>query len=281
MIEVNVVEGFFDPIEHKYTDVNGTVYSSATGIIKYFEPDVDWDYWKKEKALERNVTVADIEAEWKHKTDIALERGNNIHNELEDKLNEATHKLKCSPIGANSNVQIYNTIASLRSKDIFIKYNKIRLYLEKLIQNGYILYAEYRLFRPEIGLAGTVDLLAIKGNDIIIIDWKTNKHPILFTSGYFKKKLVNNVKIATNQFVPTLDFMKNPIDYLFNCLGTKYTLQLSIYAYMLSMYGFNIKGLVLFHIKYNNALQRDEIFTYVLDNKAKEVFKMLKHLNKL
>jgi hypothetical protein len=283
---LNAVNGVFDEAAHKYNDDLKTEYTSATTFIKEFEKEVDWDYWKKKKADERNITVADIEREWKAKTDKALIRGNEIHNALEDAVNDVNKEVgydtaKVLPIGNISYSKLYDTIASLRTKDIFLKYAKIRVYLEKLIENGYVLFAEYRLYRPEFGIAGTVDLMAVKSNDIIIIDWKTNKHPMLFVSGYFKKRKIGNITVTTNQFIPTLDSMKPPISHLPSCIGVKYSLQLSIYAYMLSFYGFNIKGLVLFHIKRNEALQQEEVFSYNLKNYNPEIFQMLKYTKRL
>ena len=40
----------FNEPDHKYTDSKGTVYQSATGWIKQFEADTDWDGIKKRKA---------------------------------------------------------------------------------------------------------------------------------------------------------------------------------------------------------------------------------------
>ena len=124
---LNTVNGVFDEAAHKYTDNLKTEYTSATTFIKEFEKEVDWGYWKEKKAEERNITVADIEREWKAKTDKALIRGNEIHNALEDSINEVNKKVgyetaKVLPIGNISYTKIYDTIASLRTKEVFRKY---------------------------------------------------------------------------------------------------------------------------------------------------------------
>ena len=41
----------FNEPDHKYTDSLGTNYQSATGWIKQFEPDTDWDVIKEKKVF--------------------------------------------------------------------------------------------------------------------------------------------------------------------------------------------------------------------------------------
>lgn len=61
----------FNEPDHKYTDSKGTKYSSATGWIKQFEADVDWEAIKKRKAKKDGVTVEQLTEEWERKGDYA------------------------------------------------------------------------------------------------------------------------------------------------------------------------------------------------------------------
>lgn len=293
-IGLNRVKGYFDEPSHKYSDDDKTNYTSCTTFIHKFEKPFDKDYWSKFKAKERGVSQQVILDEWAGINKQSLDRGNKIHNAFEDGLNkvyvDAAKKEDVLFTGSHSDARYQKptgitTIIELRNSPAYVAYPKIRAYMEKLIFAGYIIYAEYRLFRPEIQIAGMVDILAIKDNDIIIVDWKTNKKPMLMTSGYYKKKWKDGVKVETNTFVKTLDFMKPPINDIYDCLGMTYTLQLSLYAYMIAMYGFNIKALVLFHIKperdsVTNSYY-DEVTAYPLEYKREAIVKMLKHDNRI
>lgn len=61
----------FDEPEHKYTDSLGTEYQSATGWIKQFEPETDWDSIKEKKAKKEGITVEELTAKWDAASDYA------------------------------------------------------------------------------------------------------------------------------------------------------------------------------------------------------------------
>ena len=283
----NRIAGYFNEAAHKYSDDKGTVYTSATTFIHEFEKPFDRKYWSEYKAKERGVSVEVILSEWKELNDASLVRGNGIHNALEDGINDAykvSGEQVSFPSGRISDARYQEpigvtTIIELRQIKIYNQYPLIRATLEKYIFAGYTIYAEYRLYRPEIGLSGTIDILCVKGNDIVILDWKTNKKPMFFESGYYKKVWKNGVKVETTNFVKTLDRMLAPLNHIPACLGMTYTLQLSLYAYMLSMYGFTIKGLVLFHIQPINNI--DYVKYHVLDYRRSDIELMLKHTNRI
>lgn len=101
--------------------------------------------------------------------------------------------------------------------------------------NGYDEYPEAKIYSEELGLAGTIDLLQIDDGDqytkprVWIVDWKTNK------------KLSNN-----NPWQAT----KGVVSHLHDCHIVKYSLQMSLYAYILERdYGMIVEGLSLVHLK--------------------------------
>ena len=61
----------FDEVNHKYTDSKGTVYQSATGWIKQFEPDTNWDEIKTKKASKEGITVEELTKQWDRKSSYA------------------------------------------------------------------------------------------------------------------------------------------------------------------------------------------------------------------
>lgn len=61
----------FDEPEHKYTDSLGTEYQSATGWIKQFEPETDWDSIKEKKAKKEGITIEELTSKWDAVSDYA------------------------------------------------------------------------------------------------------------------------------------------------------------------------------------------------------------------
>lgn len=61
----------FNEPDHKYTDSKGTLYQSATGWIKQFEAETNWDEIKKSKAQKLGIPVDQLSKEWQYKGDYA------------------------------------------------------------------------------------------------------------------------------------------------------------------------------------------------------------------
>lgn len=112
-------------------------------------------------------------------------------------------------------------------------------------------------------VAGQVDLIIKDGNDIYIIDYKSNKK-IKKTSYYDKGKKSNIM-------------MKYPLNHIQDCNFNHYQLQLSLYAYLIQQIypEYNIKGLKLIHIDHDN--NQTEIECEYL---KEDVERMLKHFKK-
>lgn len=87
---------------------------------------------------------------------------------------------------------------------------------------------EVRIYSEELGLAGTVDLIATKEGEYTLVDWKTSK------------------EIRKEGFAPNL----NPVTKnLPDANYTHYSLQLATYAVMLEKeYGIKVKKLHLVHL---------------------------------
>ena len=127
-------------------------------------------------------------------------------------------------------------------------------------QNG--IYPEYLISRVsedgKLRIAGQIDLLVKKGNNIIIGDYKTSKK--IEMKSFYNNKTKSSVK------------MKYPLNNLDDTNYWHYCLQLSTYAWMLQKLNpdFIIEDLVMIHIDH-----KDKMTIYHLPYLKLEVEKML------
>lgn len=129
------------------------------------------------------------------------------------------------------------------------------------------IYPEYLISKVSadgiLRIAGQIDLLVKDGNDIYIYDYKTNKE-IKQKSYYNKNKRAH-------------ECMKFPLNDIMDTNYWHYTLQLSLYAYLLQQINpeFNIKLLKLIHVDHSN-----KVTEYELEYMKSTVENMLKHYKK-
>jgi hypothetical protein len=274
----------FNDENHKYFDINdeSKQYISVTTLIGRYEQDFDRDFWSAYKALEKllskeawqiekksllstkkfnkellnlydipedafNKAQQDILDEWDKTNRESCERGTKIHSELENSFYKA---------GKNVNLQKFG---------IGGKFECRKDYSDLDLQYG--VYPEYLIYRESddgiLKIAGQIDLIVKSGNDIYIIDHKTNKK--IDQKGGFDSKTKSTAK------------MKYPLNNLEDCNLLHYSLQLSTYAWMLQKINpnFIIKDLILNHYDHegNNTL-------YHCDYLKHDVEKMLYHYKK-
>lgn len=273
----------FNDADHIYWNINDNArYISVTTLIEKFGQPFDKEFWSKYKALEKlipkdnwklekknllathkidesllsaygitesalNKEQQDILDMWQLENQKSCERGTKIHAELENAFYKA---------GAN---------VSLQKFGIGGKFECRKDYSDLDLEYG--VYPEYLISRESadgiLRIAGQVDCIVKNGNDITIIDHKTNKK-IDKKSG-FDTQTRASVK------------MQYPLNHLDDCNFNHYTLQLSTYAWMLQKLNpdFVIKDLILNHYDHegNNTLYHCE---YLKD----DVEKMLKFYKK-
>ena len=92
-----------------------------------------------------------------------------------------------------------------------------------------------------------------------------------FTSGYYKK--INGVK--TNEWVSKDERLKYPLNHVQECKGMIYTIQLSLYAYICGLWGYNVIKLELCHL-----VDNEEPTFYDIEYRKQEVHKMIMHYTK-
>lgn len=270
---------------HKYFNIDdpSIVYTSVTTLIGKFEPEFDKEFVSKYKALERLIPADIWKKEkggiWKsHKIpdsflevhDISPEELNEVQQDILDEW-EDINKKSCER-GTKIHAQLENSFytagsnITLKKFGIGGKFSCKKDYNELDLDYG--IYPEYLIYydnpKLDLHIAGQIDLLVKNGNDIVIIDHKTNKKIDL--KGFY------------NNATRTSEKLNYPLGSLDNCNYNVYQLQLSTYAWMLQKINpdFIIKDLILNHYDHdgNNTLYH---CTYLKD----EVEKMLKHFVKL
>lgn len=258
--------------KHMYWDENG-VYVSVTTLIGKFCQDFDKEFWSGYKALEKMLSEEEFKAEKSqllntHKIDVeyfcnmygftrndynkaqqdildewqktnakSCERGSKIHAELESNY---TSKRQCElkKFGLGGKFEV-------NTNDSLMQHNQDLLDIEKGVFPEYMIYrkSEDGKFR----LAGQIDLLIKDGNDIYIIDYKTNKK--LDDKSFFDKR------------TKKCQMMKYPMNNIMDCNKMHYALQLSTYAWMLQKLNpkFVIKKLMLIHYDHQGNVSEHEL----------------------
>ena len=252
--------------EHLYWNDDGKFISVTTLIHRYEQP-FDEDFWSSYKALEKllskeqfkferpglldtqkfdlpymldaydfsedefNEVKQNILDEWQRSRIESCERGTKIHSKMENLfLDKKKTDLKRFGIGGKFDVNTNQSLENL---------NKDLLDIEKGVFPEYLVYrvSKDKKFR----LAGQIDLLIKDGNDIYIIDYKTNKS--IDEKSHFDNRTKKN------------KMMQYPLNNLMDCNKMHYTLQLSTYAWMLQQINpeFKIKHLWLIHFDHNGG----------------------------
>ena len=274
----------FNDENHLYFDVTHPEdkYISVTTLIHGYAQPFDKEFWSAYKSLEKllpkeiwniekksllntkkfdksilelhnisendfNATQQDILDQWDEENRKSCERGTKIHAELENSFYNSPKDITLQKYGIGGKFEC--------KKD----------YSDLDIENG--VYPEYLIYYVSddgiLKLAGQVDLIVKSGNEIVIIDHKTNKE--LKLKGGFDTKTRSSAK------------MLYPLVTLDDCNFNHYQLQLSTYAYMLQKLNpnFVIKDLILNHYdhKGNNTL-------YHCNYLKEDVERMLNHHKK-
>lgn len=273
----------FSEDEHVYWDVNDNErYISVTTLIHSFTQDFDADFWSAYKALEKllpkeswslekkqllnkkkfdknildmydisedafNKEQQDILDAWEEKKNAACERGTKIHSEIEHSFYNNPKDITLQKFGVGGKFEC--------------KKDYTELDIEYGVYPEYLIY--YKCPDSTLRLAGQIDLIIKSGDEITIVDHKTNE------------KI--DVKSGFDTHTKSEAKMKYPLNNLMDCNFYHYTLQLSTYAWMLQKINpdFIIKDLILNHYDHNgnNTLYHCEYL-------KSDVERMLKYYKK-
>jgi len=300
----------FDPIPHTYKDTVGNPYTSATQVIGSYEKVFNHRYWCMYTALKESnyqlrpddselyiyvnrmkihiddlyagkvylkVSIESINQLWIEKNQIACERGNKIHDFIENNIKLITGKgiadTKFNDFVFSNKVifkakKAYRTLNDIDNA-LLTKYPLIYREVQSYLLTGFIIYAELKIYHPDYLIAGTIDLVAINDkNEFVILDWKTNKKHLYFKAGYYKK--VGGVE--TDEWIDKNETFKFPLNKVPFCKGEIYTLQLSLYSHILECWGFKMIRLGIYHMR------EDDVEKHIkIKYRKKEVQLMMEH----
>jgi hypothetical protein len=213
----------FNEEEHKYS-IEGRELISSTRFIGQFFKAFDVNGISKRVALARRkkgelgpkgkpITARDVKKEWKHATDM----GTHVHMLIEKYIKRVIGMEDIDNVKAFNGVQFFDRLTR--------GLNKPHVDTEKII------YSE------KLGIAGMIDVMITHQNAdnpseryVTLLDWKTNK------------KLDIKKDIFKRGGEKTLDNVRDD-------KYSRYTLQLSLYAYMLELIGYKINNLIVVHLQ--------------------------------
>ena len=258
----NDIKLIFKEEGHKYNDTYGNEYKSTTTLLHDYVPKFEKSFWLKKKAKELGISEKRLAQQWQDITDEACARGTKTHNGLEDGIRNSSMFKDAVKHMIRPNGEMV-TIADLPNIDFKVKelnikefidatenkYPQIYKVFDYYTNAGYKIYSEIGGFLIDYLVSGTIDVLCIRDDQFVIGDWKTNRGGLKFESGYYRKDKSQKPHQTTNEWVPKKEFLLPPVNHLPNCNGMTYSLQLSLYAFMVELIlGIPNAGLWLCHI---------------------------------
>lgn len=211
---------FFEEESHIYTNSLNTNFKSCTAFVDEFCPKPDWDAILKRKSEKTGEATEVIKARWDAAGEYARTLGTEIHSVMEN-----IWKHKNYP-GNIAKMKEYDGMIKdfYERKETCIKlYNKMKNIWEPIVN-------EFIVYDVDNCITGTVDFLAYnkKTEKIDLIDWKTSKE--------FKQE-------------NRREKMLKPFDKFDDCNINHYSLQLSLYKYMIEKKtNLKIDKMILFQI---------------------------------
>lgn len=253
---------YFQEEGHKYFDTNGDAYTSVTTIIHdNYVPKFDKKYWLRKKSKELGISEKALARQWQNITDEACARGTATHNGIEDAIKDVsmfknaiqyltqTESGRCITVADIPKLIPHPLDIDKFREATNRKYEEIYRVFDFYTKKGYTIYSEIGAYLIDYKISGTIDILCVREEDFVILDWKTNRNGLQFESGYFKKDKTTIPAQLTNEWVSKDERMLPPLNHLPNCNGYHYTMQLSTYALMTELIlGIPCVGLGLCHI---------------------------------
>lgn len=269
--------------EHLYKNIRYPYikYTSVTTLISNYYEHFDKEFWSSygaiknimgEKVFKSSGTQAmmldikQFKEKWLDMLGIIKDEfekeKQNILDEWDRKNKEACewgteyHLQRENYFYTKDKFKIGNLIGDYETEFVCEKHN-FDLSRENAILPEYLIH--YSSKDGMVNLSGQIDLLVKRGNDIFIYDYKSNSKGI-DSKAFYDKKLRKTKK------------MKYPVNNLDDHTLNHYTLQLSLYAYMLQQINpsFNIKMLKLLHKAKDS--EETEIEVPYLKDECKRIF---------
>ena len=259
-------------------------YTSVTTLIGKYHEKFDPEFWSRYKAFERCMVKEDFiiikskllrnkkaDLSWFEKYNIDVDLFNTAVDEILESYRLANEEgcrrgteyhLKKELSFYEKDIHDISSFIPDCNGDFCCQKHNWDLSRDKAVIPEFLLY--YHCPDEVLNIAGQIDLLIKDGNDIHIIDWKSNS------------KGIKN-KAFFDSTTKKLKTMYYPLNNINDTMYMHYTLQLSLYAWMLQKINpaFNIKTLRLHHID-GNDVETDYDLEYLKD----DVERLLKYHKK-
>ena len=198
----------FNEKKHQYT-IDKKVLTSVTTFVKKFFKPFDVKQISKYCAKARRNKGEKVTAyDVRREWKATAKEGTRIHELIEMYIMCENKKISVTQTNTKA------LVGADFFDDLMLKYP------------DYTPVAEERVYDEELGIAGTIDLVLYGENgEVVLVDWKTNKK--IRTSG--TKTSIGTAVVK-------------------DCSLTHYTLQLSLYAYILERKGFKPEKLSIAHL---------------------------------
>lgn len=227
----------FDDSNHTYKiEGSNKQLISCTTFIGKFTPEFDSAKHSKRFAEKNGMTQKEVLQMWEDNKVASTDLGTEVHAYAEAYM-------------------LNKELPTIKIKAAKKRIENLTPILDYLLDEFELIDNEKIIFSEKLGIAGTIDLLMKKGENIYIYDWKTNKE--IKQGNSFGK------------------MMLYPVDNLEDCNLNHYALQLNIYKTILIEEKYFPKNtkffMCLFHIT------DEEIVPYRIKDLDEEVWKMISH----
>lgn len=194
----------FKEEDHSYTSDDGITWTSVTSLVGKYKQPFDADAVairssKSKKSKWSGIPPEKIKEIWRKEGKRATDLGTWYHNMRERDL------LSCETIGDDLPV----------NKPI-IQDDGLKVAPKQRLKNG--IYPEHFIYLKSAGVCGQADYVDVVDGVVNITDYKTNKE--IKTESYKNWEGIHQM-------------MNGPLSHLQDCNLTHYTLQMSIYMYMM------------------------------------------------
>lgn len=220
--------------KHVYLNKNQERYTSVTTVLEQFKPKKDWDKIKKNYAKKNKMTVEEVTEKWEGIKNKACMKGTSFH--------------KFKELELTSNQSIRHGEKDIKVVPSYciggIKQSSETMILEEGV------YPELIIWMDSVKIAGQADKITVVDGYVHIDDYKTNK---------------KIDKEAWKNWEGIEEKLLHPVSHLSNCNYNIYSLQLSMYMYMILRNNPKLKAgkMRLLHVQFEEETEDVEIIARV------------------
>ena len=197
----------FHELGHKYLNsINGEEYISVTKVIEKLHESFDSESMAKKCSK-------NSKSKWYGMAPDKIIRIWNSENKRSTELGHYYHKIQ-EDNAADANLKVFRSDVR----------QGVKYATNQILEEG--LYVEHLIYHPTVNLCGQADEVRVEDGYIHILDYKTSKEIKMkgFTPYNGKPKM-----------------LFYPVDHMEDCNYNHYTLQLSLYMYMILLHNPHLK----------------------------------------